>query len=46
MDASMEDTFPGRTEKLLSIGRKMLMKAVMLLLVKVLGIDHWMVGAV
>ena len=48
LDASMEDKFSGKTreviEKLLSIGRKMLVKRVVLVLVKVLGIDHWMGG--
>ena len=48
LDASMEDKFSGKTreviEKLLSIGRGMLMKTVVLVLVKVLGIDHWIGG--
>ena len=49
LDASMEDKFSGKTreviEKLLSIGRKMLVKRVLVLvLVKVLGIDHWIGG--
>ena len=52
LDASMEDKFSGKMREViemllggLSIGRKMLMKAMMLLLVKVLWIEHWVVGA-